>query len=38
VPGVTPRLGEEPARARVAIRGFAATNDVYLDGVRDDAK
>jgi catecholate siderophore receptor len=37
VPGVTPQLGEG-RRDQVAIRGFAATNDVYLDGVRDDAK
>jgi catecholate siderophore receptor len=37
VPGVTPQLGEG-RRDQVAIRGFAATNDVYVDGVRDDAK
>jgi catecholate siderophore receptor len=37
VPGVTPQLGEG-RRDQVAIRGFSATNDVYLDGVRDDAK
>ena len=37
VPGVMPQLGEG-RRDQTAIRGFSAVNDVYIDGVRDDAK
>jgi catecholate siderophore receptor len=34
---VTPQLGEG-RRDQVALRGFSAVNDNYIDGVRDDAR
>jgi catecholate siderophore receptor len=37
VTGVTPQLGEG-RRDQVALRGFSAINDNYIDGVRDDAR
>ena len=37
VTGVTPQLGEG-RRDQVALRGFSAVNDNYIDGVRDDAR
>ena len=37
VTGVTPQLGEG-RRDQVALRGFSAVNDSYIDGVRDDAR
>jgi catecholate siderophore receptor len=37
VTGVTPQLGEG-RRDQVALRGFSAVNDQYIDGVRDDAR
>ncbi|MGE5646901.1 MAG: TonB-dependent siderophore receptor [Acidobacteriota bacterium] len=36
VSGVSPNLGEG-RRDQMLIRGFAATGDQYIDGVRDDA-
>lgn len=35
-PGVSPSLGEG-RRDQINIRGFSATNDEYIDGVKDDA-